>query len=144
MIPRATYRVQFGKEFGFDDAAALAPYLAQLGISHLYASPYLQARSNSKHGYDITDHNPLNSELGGDDVFQRMVRVFRDNGLEHILDYVPNHMGVVERTIRCGWMCWKGREFQTRRLVRRGLDAHPEYLNGKPLVPSGRPRRCRT
>ena len=49
MIPRATYRVQFGKEFGFDDAAVLARYLAQLGISHLYASPYLQARSNSKH-----------------------------------------------------------------------------------------------
>jgi (1->4)-alpha-D-glucan 1-alpha-D-glucosylmutase len=69
MIPRATYRVQFGKEFAFDEAAALAPYLAQLGISHLYASPHLQARSNSKHGYDITDHS-LNTELGGYDAFQ--------------------------------------------------------------------------
>jgi (1->4)-alpha-D-glucan 1-alpha-D-glucosylmutase len=98
--------VQFGKEFGFDDAAALAPYLAQLGISHLYASPYLQARLNSKHGYDITDHNSLNTELGGHDTFLRMVRAFRDNGLEYILDYVPNHMASVEQIIRCGWMCW--------------------------------------
>ena len=56
-IPRATYRLQFRAEFGFDAAAVLAPYLARLGISHVYASPYLMARSGSTHGYDIVDRD---------------------------------------------------------------------------------------
>src|SRR5690242_7895096 len=64
VIPRATYRLQFRKEFGFDAAAALAPYQARLGISHIYASPYLKARPGSTHGYDIVDHDRLNPELG--------------------------------------------------------------------------------
>jgi hypothetical protein len=72
MIPRATYRLQFHAPFGFDDAAALAPYLAQLGISHLYASPYLKARPGSLHGYDIVDHSQLNPELGDDSSFRRL------------------------------------------------------------------------
>ena len=136
MIPRATYRVQFGKTFGFDDAAALAPYLAQLGISHLYASPYLQARSNSKHGYDITDHNSLNSELGGYNAFQRMVRAFRENGLEHILDYVPNHMGVggADNPLWLDVLEWGGNS-RYARWFDVEWNAHPEYLNGKLLVP---------
>ncbi|HKS90207.1 MAG TPA: malto-oligosyltrehalose synthase [Stellaceae bacterium] len=92
--PRATYRLQFREEFGFDDAAALAPYLARLGISHLYASPYLAARPGSPHGYDIVDHERLNPELGGEAAFARMVAALRDNGLQQILDFVPNHMGV--------------------------------------------------
>jgi len=57
MIPRATYRLQFHKRSGFDDAAAFAPYLAQLGVSHLYASPYFMASPGSLHGYDIVDHS---------------------------------------------------------------------------------------
>jgi len=93
-IPRATYRLQFHKEFGFRDAAALAPYFAQLGISHVYASPYLKARPGSKHGYDIVDHGQLNPELGDKTAFDEMVTAFRDNGLGHILDFVPNHIGV--------------------------------------------------
>ena len=63
-IPRATYRLQFHKGFGFADAAALAPYLEKLGISHVYASPWLKARPGSTHGYDIVDHRQLNTELG--------------------------------------------------------------------------------
>ncbi len=70
-VPRATYRLQFRKEFGFDDAAALAPYLARLGISHVYASPYLKARPGSTHGYDIVDHHQLNPELGDEAAFRR-------------------------------------------------------------------------
>ena len=93
-IPRATYRLQFRKEFGFDDAAELAPYLASLGISHVYASPYLKARPGSTHGYDIVDHNELNPELGSPESFERMVAAFREHGLGQILDFVPNHMGV--------------------------------------------------
>ena len=94
MIPRATYRLQFRKEFGFDGAAALAPYLARLGISHVYSSPFLKARPGSTHGYDIVDHNALNPELGDEAAFDRMNAALADNGLRQILDFVPNHMGV--------------------------------------------------
>jgi (1->4)-alpha-D-glucan 1-alpha-D-glucosylmutase len=93
-IPRATYRLQFREGFGFDAAAALAPYLARLGISHVYASPYLMARPGSTHGYDIVDHDRLNPELGDEAAFTRMVTALRDNGLGQVLDFVPNHMGV--------------------------------------------------
>ena len=92
--PRATYRLQFRKEFGFRDAAAIAPYLASLGVSHVYASPYLQARPDSTHGYDITDHEALNPELGTEEDFAAMCAAFRGNGLGQVLDFVPNHMGV--------------------------------------------------
>ncbi|MFZ3237083.1 MAG: malto-oligosyltrehalose synthase [Stellaceae bacterium] len=93
-VPRATYRLQFHKGFGFKDAAALAPYLARLGISHVYASPYLKARPGSTHGYDIVDHGRLNPELGDETAFRAMVAAFRGNGLGQVLDFVPNHMGV--------------------------------------------------
>ena len=93
-VPLATYRIQFTKDFTFDDAAALAPYLKALGISHLYASPFLKARPGSTHGYDIVDHDRLNPELGGDDGFARMSAALRANDLGLILDFVPNHMGV--------------------------------------------------
>ena len=93
-IPRATYRVQLTKDFTFDDAAAIAPYLKALGISHLYASPFLKARPGSAHGYDIVDHDRLNPELGGDEAFARMSEALKANDLGLILDFVPNHMGV--------------------------------------------------
>lgn len=93
-IPRATYRVQLTKDFTFDDAAAIAPYLKALGISHLYASPFLKARPGSTHGYDIVDHDRLNPELGGDEAFARMSDALKANDLGLILDFVPNHMGV--------------------------------------------------
>ena len=64
MTPRATYRLQFHKDFGFDRAGEIAPYLARLGVSHVYASPWLKARPGSPHGYDIVDHHALNPELG--------------------------------------------------------------------------------
>src|SRR4029450_12768583 len=71
-IPLATYRLQLTPNFGFDEAAALVPYLKALGISHLYASPFLKARSGSPHGYDVVDHNAFNPELGGEDAFKRL------------------------------------------------------------------------
>ena len=92
--PRATYRLQFSRDFGFADAARLAPYLARLGISHVYASPYLRARPGSTHGYDIVAHDQLNPELGSAQDFAGMVQAFGANGLGQILDFVPNHMGV--------------------------------------------------
>ncbi len=65
--PRAPYRVQLHAGFTFDDAAAIVDYLADLGISHLYCSPFLQAAPGSTHGYDVVDHHRLNAELGGED-----------------------------------------------------------------------------
>jgi (1->4)-alpha-D-glucan 1-alpha-D-glucosylmutase len=93
-IPRATYRLQFSKEFGFADAAMIAPYLARLGVSHVYCSPYLRARPGSSHGYDIIDHNALNPELGCQASFDEMILAFKTHGLGQILDFVLNHMGV--------------------------------------------------
>ncbi len=94
VIPLATYRLQLTKSFGFDAAAALAPYLKQLGITHLYAAPFLKARPGSTHGYDIVDHDRLNPELGGEKGFARLSAALKENGLGLILDFVPNHMGV--------------------------------------------------
>ena len=92
--PLATYRIQFTKDFTFDDAAALVPYLRDLGISHLYASPFLKARPGSTHGYDIVDHDRLNPELGGDEGFVRLSDALKQNKIDLILDFVPNNMGV--------------------------------------------------
>jgi (1->4)-alpha-D-glucan 1-alpha-D-glucosylmutase len=93
-IPRATYRLQLRAGFGFEAAAAIAPYLARLGVSHVYLSPIFKARPGSVHGYDITDHNQLNPELGTEAQYRSMVESFRREGLRQILDFVPNHMGV--------------------------------------------------
>ncbi len=92
--PRATYRLQFHKDFTFYDAANIMPYLAQLGISHIYASSYMTARPGSTHGYDVIDHNQLNPEMGGAEGYAIYLQALRDNNLKQILDFVPNHMGV--------------------------------------------------
>ncbi|MFC0240070.1 malto-oligosyltrehalose synthase [Rhodopseudomonas telluris] len=93
-IPTATYRIQLTADFGFDDAAAIVPYLKALGISHLYASPFTKARKGSSHGYDIVDHTKLNPELGGEEGFARLSAVLKQNDIGLILDFVPNHVGV--------------------------------------------------
>ena len=93
-IPRATYRLQFNRDFTFADATVLIPYFAELGISHCYASPYLRARPGSSHGYDIIDHKSLNPEIGTLDEYERFVSVLHEHGMGQLLDVVPNHMGV--------------------------------------------------
>ncbi|MHB1423502.1 MAG: malto-oligosyltrehalose synthase [Gemmataceae bacterium] len=93
--PEATYRLQFHAGFTFQDAAHLAPYLHDLGISHVYASPYLKARLGSKHGYDVLDHRHLNPEIGSDADYAAYTDALRQHNLGQILDVVPNHMGIV-------------------------------------------------
>ena len=90
--PLATYRVQLSADFGFDRAAAIADYVAALGVSHLYASPYLLATEGSTHGYDITAHSQVSVDRGGDAARRRMNRALRAQGLAQVLDIVPNHM----------------------------------------------------
>jgi (1->4)-alpha-D-glucan 1-alpha-D-glucosylmutase len=101
--PRSTYRVQFRPEFGFDHAAGIADYLARLGISHLYASPYLQAAKGSTHGYDVIDPSRVNEELGGEEAHARFCRRLSEAGLGQVLDVVPNHMAITERGNRWWW-----------------------------------------
>lgn len=93
-IPTATYRLQFGPQFTFADAAAIVPYLHELGISHIYASPYLKARRGSTHGYDIVDHGALNPQIGDLSDYDRLVEQLHQHDMGQILDIVPNHMGV--------------------------------------------------
>jgi (1->4)-alpha-D-glucan 1-alpha-D-glucosylmutase len=95
IVPRATYRVQLHNAFRFRDAAALVPYLADLGISHLYISPPLRARAGSQHGYDVVDHGMLNPELGTRDDFDQLVAGLHAHGMGLLVDIVPNHMGVL-------------------------------------------------
>jgi (1->4)-alpha-D-glucan 1-alpha-D-glucosylmutase len=94
-IPRATYRVQLNKSFTFKEATAIIPYLATLGISHVYCSPYFKARSGSVHGYDVVDHNQLNPEIGDREDFESFVTALRAHNMGHILDIVPNHVGIM-------------------------------------------------
>lgn len=102
-FPSSTYRVQFNKNFTFQQAKAIVPYLRALGITDLYASPYLQARPGSMHGYDISDHSKLNRELGDTSDHEAMVSALREHSLGHMLDIVPNHMGIGEPSNRW-WM----------------------------------------
>ena len=92
--PRATYRLQLRAGFGFKETAALAPYLAQLGVSHVYLSPFFKARPGSSHGYDITNHSELNPELGTEADYRAMIEALDRAGLKRLLDFAPNHMGV--------------------------------------------------
>ena len=94
-VPRATYRVQMNRAFTFADATALVPYLAALGVSHVYCSPYMRARPGSSHGYDIVDHGTLNPEIGSRDDFERFVAALDAHGMGHLCDVVPNHVGVM-------------------------------------------------
>ena len=89
---RATYRLQLGGEFGFAQARALVPYLAELGVSHLYLPPSFQARPGSTHGYDVVDPTRISEELGGEAEFRALVEAAQGAGLGVILDIVPNHM----------------------------------------------------
>src|SRR5262250_3438954 len=94
-IPLSTYRLQFNRDFTFTKATEIIPYLAALGISHCYASPYLRPRTGSTHGYDIIDHHHLNPEIGAPEEYERFVAVLHEHGMGQILDIVPNHMGVM-------------------------------------------------
>jgi (1->4)-alpha-D-glucan 1-alpha-D-glucosylmutase len=91
--PQATYRLQFQSgQLTFRDASALVPYLKSLGISHVYAAPYLMTRRGSTHGYAVIDYSRLNPELGTDEDFETFVRTLHQHGMGQILDVVPNHM----------------------------------------------------
>lgn len=101
--PTSTYRIQLNRQFDFDAAANLIPYLKELGIDHLYCSPYFQAAPGSTHGYDVVDHSSVNEELGGAAAHERMCAALERAGMRQMLDIVPNHMAITGRENPWWW-----------------------------------------
>ena len=102
-VPLATYRLQLGPHLTFDDAAALLPYLERLGVSDCYTSPFFETSSTGSHGYDVSDHNRLRDELGGEPAFRRFADALRARGMGLLIDLVPNHMGIA-RNRNARWL----------------------------------------
>ena len=136
MIPRATYRLQLHKDFTLDDAAGITDYLSELGISHVYCSPYLQARAGSRHGYDVVDHRRISTDLGGEEAHGRFLDALARSSLGHVLDVVPNHMTVTERANRWWWEVLRnGPTSQFASFFDIEWDPPGEKLDRKVLVP---------
>ena len=102
-LPIATYRLQLNRSFTFVDARRRVAYLDTLGVSDVYASPYLRARAESTHGYDIADHNMLNPAIGGEEELAALVEELHAHSMGQVLDIVPNHMGIGEAS-NAWWM----------------------------------------
>ena len=101
--PRATYRIQLNSDFDLNAAAEIIPYLAHLGISHLYCSPCMQAAPGSTNGYDVVDYQHVSAQLGGSAGHERMCAALRESGMSQILDIVPNHMAITGRENPWWW-----------------------------------------
>jgi (1->4)-alpha-D-glucan 1-alpha-D-glucosylmutase len=134
VIPRATYRLQLHKGFGFAAAARLAGYLADLGISHVYLSPILTARAGSEHGYDVVDHSRINPELGGEAEFRSLSETLRSHGIGLIVDIVPNHMAV-GRADNAWWLDLLSRGQASAFAKTFDIDWDAPGLEGKVLAP---------
>lgn len=93
-VPVSTYRLQLGPDLTLDDAAARVPYLADLGVGHLYLSPVLRAAPGSTHGYDVVDHDEIAPALGGEPALRRLADAAHAAGMGLVVDVVPNHMAV--------------------------------------------------
>ena len=103
LTPACTYRLQLSRDFPFAAAARCAPYLAALGVTHVYCSPFLQAARGSTHGYDVVDPSRINEELGGDEGFSAFHEELERLGLKVLMDIVPNHMATSGQRNRRWW-----------------------------------------
>jgi (1->4)-alpha-D-glucan 1-alpha-D-glucosylmutase len=128
-IPLATYRLQLNKDFTFNDARAIVPYLRDLGISDVYLSPILKARPGSMHGYDVVDAALLNPELGSEDDFQRLHEELEKAGIGLLLDIVPNHMAASPDNV--WWMSLLENGPQSRYINYFDIDWSPVTGHGK-------------
>ena len=97
-VPVSTYRLQIHGGFTLTAARDIVPYLRRLGIGAVYTSPYFAAEPGSTHGYDVTNHNVINPEAGGEEAHTAFTDAVRDAGMQHIVDFVPNHMGISTAT----------------------------------------------
>jgi (1->4)-alpha-D-glucan 1-alpha-D-glucosylmutase len=136
VTPSSTYRLQLHSGFDFDAAVAVAPYLAALGVSHAYTSPYLQAAKGSSHGYDVVDHSRVNVELGGEEGHQRFCQALGENRLGQVLDIVPNHMSIAGRDNRWWWdVLRQGRRSRYAGYFDVDWNSPEPKLRGKVLMP---------
>lgn len=134
-FPRATYRVQFTPDFGFAEVAKILPYLASLGISHIYASPIFRARKGSLHGYDVVDPSSINPELGGEEGFETLIREARRLGIEWLQDIVPNHMAYDSQNEMLMDVLERGPESEFHNFFDVDWNHPYESLRGRIVVP---------
>jgi (1->4)-alpha-D-glucan 1-alpha-D-glucosylmutase len=135
LVPGSTYRLQLHKDFTFDDASAIADYLKNLGITHVYNSPYLQAAPNSMHGYDVVDHRKVNEELGGAPAHDRFCRRLGETGLGQVLDIVPNHMSLGQHNAYWWDVLENGTNSRYASFFDIDWNSSEERLRDKVLVP---------
>ncbi len=135
-IPRSTYRLQFNRWFNFAQARELVPYLYALGVSDAYASPYFQAGAESLHGYDITDHNKLNTAIGSREDYDAWIAELHAHSMGQLLDFVPNHVGIAE-PLNQWWMDVLENGPSSRYAPYFDIDWHPlkSDLRDKVLLP---------
>src|SRR5213594_2213900 len=135
-IPTATYRLQFNKNFTFRQACEIVAYLHHLGISDAYASPYFQAGAESLHGYDITDHNKLNTAIGSREDYDAWIAELHAHSMGQLLDFVPNHVGIAE-PLNQWWMDVLENGPSSRYAPYFDIDWHPlkSDLRDKVLLP---------
>jgi (1->4)-alpha-D-glucan 1-alpha-D-glucosylmutase len=134
-VPGSTYRLQLHKDFTFDDASSIADYLKDLGVTHVYSSPYLQAAPNSMHGYDVVDHRKVNEELGGAPAHDRFCRRLGDTGLGQVLDIVPNHMSLGQHNAYWWDVLENGTNSRYASFFDIDWNSSEERLRDKVLVP---------
>ena len=132
--PLATYRVQLRREFDFAATQAIVPYLSELGVTHLYCSPYMQAAAGSPHGYDVVDPEHVSQELGGDAGLARLDTELRRHGMGQLLDIVPNHLCVTDARNRYWWdVLRRGRQSEFAHFF--DIDWEAPGMDGRVLLP---------
>jgi len=135
-VPRATYRLQFHRNFGLRRAIELVPYLHDLGISHVYASPLLKACPGSTHGYDVCDHSQINPEIGTEKDLEELIVTLRKHDMGLVLDIVPNHMGICGRENVWWWeVLTNGRNSHFAEYFDIDWESPDPRLHGKVLLP---------
>jgi (1->4)-alpha-D-glucan 1-alpha-D-glucosylmutase len=130
----ATYRVQLHAGFGFDATREIVPYLASLGVSHLYLSPILQAAPGSMHGYDVVDHATVSTELGGRTALETLAEAAHRHGLGIIVDVVPNHMAL-PTPLHLNHQLWEALRLGRGSPAARWFDFDWDLLDGRVGLP---------
>ena len=135
-VPVATYRLQFNRFFPFKAATGIVPYLRALGVTDCYTSPYLKAIPGSMHGYDVVDPTALNPELGTEIDYREFIRTLQAHDMGHILDVVPNHMGIAQ-SANAWWLDVMENGSSSRFARMFDIDWHPvkRELENKVLLP---------
>jgi (1->4)-alpha-D-glucan 1-alpha-D-glucosylmutase len=132
-VPSATYRLQVTADFPLADAADVAGYLADLGVSHAYSSPLLRSATGSTHGYDTVDHAHIDEPRGGQEGFDRFVAALHEHGLGLVLDLVPNHMGVADPAEAPWW--WDVLQYGRDSAHAAAFDIDWDFGGGKVRLP---------